>query len=250
MEKGEAPPMHPGRRCPPHTHTLGSAPHQPPGPSLTPRPGHAATHPSHPKPCGPESDQAACQTLQGLPLCLSVRPSTRPLPCTRRHSGQWGRSQDECVAGDESGVASERESGRGPLQSPLRAAPGGVRGPAAWAPGGLTRVHWGPAVRQALPCARDGAGDRTEARAARGLCGGVSLSLLPEWREGGHRFPRDTWCRKHQGDGGGQGGAGRSADSASGGRRGTRNARERGRAVDPTAAPKRSVHVLPQKLQT
>lgn len=190
---------------PPHTHTLGSAPHQPPGPSLTPRPGHAATHPSHPKPCGPESDQAACQTLQGLPLCLSVRPSIRPLPCTRHHSGQWGRSQDKCVAGDESGVVSERESGRGPLQSPLRAAPGGVREPAAWAPGGLTRVHWGPAVRQALPCAQDGAGDRTEARAARGLCGGASLSLLPEWREGGHRFPRDAWCRKHQVDGGGRG---------------------------------------------
>lgn len=174
MEKGEAPPMHPGRWCPPpHAHTLGSAPHQPPGPSLTPRLGHAATHPSHPKPCDPESDQAACQTLQGLPLCLSVRPTTRPLPCTRRHSGQWGRSQDECVAGDESGVVSERESGRGPLQGPLRAAPGGVREPAAWAPGGLTRVHWGPADRQALPCAQDGAGDRTEARAARGLCGGA-----------------------------------------------------------------------------
>lgn len=155
--------MRPGLRQPPSS--PGSAPHWVPGPGLTPRPGHAASHPSHAEPCDPESDQAACQTSQ-TSVPLSVHPSIHPLPCTRHHSPRWGRSQDVCVVGDVSGVVSERLSrgtglgtaaigARAPLPSPLRAAPGAVRAPAAWA-------SWEPlSVR---PCPLHGTELGTEAR--------------------------------------------------------------------------------------
>lgn len=181
--------MRPGLRQTPSS--PGSAPHWVPGPGLTPRPGHAASHPSHAEPCDPESDQAACQTSQRS-VPLSVHPSVHPLPCTRHHSARWGRSQDVCVVGDVSGVVSERLSrgtglgtaaigARAPLPSPLRAAPGAVRAPAAWA-------SWEPAVCQALPSARDGAGDRSEARAPAARVAGPLCLCSLEWGEGGHRF--------------------------------------------------------------